>query len=239
MSGHSKWSTIKRAKGAADGKRAALFAKLSKKISIAAREGGSGDPSHNFKLRVEVDKARAQSMPNDNIDRAIKKGVGQGGGPAIEEIIYEGYGPFGVALIIEAASDNRNRTVQSVKHALTKAGGSLGAQGSTSWMFETVGQIMVENSGKDMGELQLIAIENGAKDIEESEEGLIITTSPESLDEITDQLRKSGAAIVSSEVIRKCTRPTELTSEQTEKIENLIESLEEDEDVVSVFASIN
>ncbi|HAG27740.1 TPA: YebC/PmpR family DNA-binding transcriptional regulator [Patescibacteria group bacterium] len=239
MSGHSKWSTIKRAKGAADAKRAALFAKLSKKISIAAREGGSGDISHNFKLRVEVEKARAQSMPNDNIDRAIKKGMGQSGGPAIEEIIYEGYGPFGVALIIEAASDNRNRTVQSIKHTLTKAGGSLGAQGSTAWLFETVGQIMVENSGKDMSELQLIAIEGGAKDIEESKEGLVITTTPDGLDSITKQLKAVGAAVVSSEVIRKCTQPVELTSEQTEKIENLIEQLEDDEDVVSVFTSIN
>lgn len=238
MSGHSKWSTIKRAKSVVDSKRAALFAKLSKKISIAAREGGSADPALNFKLRVEIDKARAHSMPNDNIDRAIKKGMGQGGGPAIEEIIYEGYGPYGVALIIEAASDNKNRTVQRIKHALTKAGGRLGAQGSTAWMFETVGQIMVENTGKDMAEFQLIAIEGGAQDIEESEEGLIITTTPDSLDKLTNQLKDSGATIASSEVIRKCTQPVELTTEQTKEVENLIENLEEDEDVVSVFSSM-
>ncbi len=238
MSGHSKWSTIKRAKGAADAKRAAIFAKLSKKIAIAAREGGSGDPALNFKLRVEIEKAKAASLPNDNIERAIKKGIGQGGGPAIEEVIYEGYGPFGVALIIQAATDNTNRTVQSIKTILNKNDGSLGSQGSTAWQFETVGQIFVENTGNNET-LELLAIEHNATDIEESSEGLIITTKPEDLNSITQVLRTAGASIASSEVISRSTQPITLSDEQLNKIEYIVELLEEDEDVVSVFTSAN
>lgn len=135
MSGHSKWSTIKRAKGAADSKRALIFGKLSKKISVAAREGNSGDPAHNFRLRVEVDKAKAAGMPNDNIDRAIKKGLGLDGGARLEEVVYEGYGPGGSAFYIEAVTDNKNRTVQNIKTIFTKNHGNLGGQGSVAWQF--------------------------------------------------------------------------------------------------------
>jgi YebC/PmpR family DNA-binding regulatory protein len=135
MSGHSKWSTIKRQKGAADAKKGALFGKLSKKISVAAREGNSGDPAHNFRLRVEIEKARAESMPNDNIERAIKKGMGQDGSARLEEVIYEGYGPGGSAFYIEAITDNKNRTVQNIKTIFTKNHGNLGAQGSVAWQF--------------------------------------------------------------------------------------------------------
>jgi YebC/PmpR family DNA-binding regulatory protein len=135
MSGHSKWSTIKRQKGAADAKRGALFAKLSKKISVAVRDGGSGDPAKNNRLRVEIEKARALGCPNDNIERAIKKGMGQDGSVRLEEVVYEGYGPGGSAFYIEAITDNKNRTVQNIKHIFTKNGGSLGAQGSVAWQF--------------------------------------------------------------------------------------------------------
>ena len=238
MSGHSKWSTIKRAKGALDAKRAVLFAKLSKKISVAARAGGSGDPNLNFKLRVEIDKAKSASLPNDNIERAIKRGMGTAGGPAIQDVIYEGYGPFGVALLIEAATDNTNRTVQSIKHTLVKAGGSLGAQGSTSWQFETVGQIMIENDGQNLEELELIAIENNALDIDESDHGLIITTKPEIFTQMVSALKDAGAKTASEEIIKRSTQPTNLSDDQIEKIHQLIEQLEEDEDVVSVFTSI-
>jgi YebC/PmpR family DNA-binding regulatory protein len=136
MSGHSKWSTIKRAKGAADAKKGAIFGKLSKKISVAAKEGNSGDPALNFRLRVEIDKARALSMPNDNIERAIKKGLGKDGSAALEEVIYEGYGPGGAAFLIEAITDNKNRTVQNVKTIFMKNNGNLGAQGSVAWQFK-------------------------------------------------------------------------------------------------------
>lgn len=239
MSGHSKWSTIKRAKGALDAKRSALFGKLSKKISIATREGGGGDPSHNFKLRVEIEKARAQSMPNDNIERAIKKGLGQGGGPAIEEIVYEGYGPNGVALLIETATDNSNRTVQSIKHILSKNGGSLGSKGSTAWQFETIGQIMVENTGNGTEDSELLAIENGAKDTESSSDGLIIVTEAAELNEVTNKLKEAGAKIASSEIIRRSTQPTTPNEDLENKINHLVELLEEDDDVISVFTSLN
>lgn len=136
MSGHSKWSTIKRQKGAADAKRGALFAKLSKKISVATKEGNSGDPSFNSRLRLEIDRAKASGMPNDNIDRAIKKGLGQDGSAALEEVVYEGYGPGGSAFYIEAITDNKNRTVQSIKTIFTKNSGNLGSQGSVAWQFK-------------------------------------------------------------------------------------------------------
>ncbi len=135
MSGHSKWSTIKRAKGAADAKRGAVFGKLSKKISVATKEGNSGDPSFNSRLRLEIDKAKAAGMPNDNIDRAIKKGLGQDGSAALEQVVYEGYGPGGSAFLIEAITDSRNRTVQNVKTIFTKNSGNMGAQGSVAWQF--------------------------------------------------------------------------------------------------------
>jgi YebC/PmpR family DNA-binding regulatory protein len=136
MSGHSKWSTIKRAKGAADAKRGAMFAKLSKKISVAVKEGNSGDPSFNSRLRLEIDRAKQAGMPNDNIDRAVKKGMGQDGSAALEEVVYEGYGPGGSAFYIEAITDNKNRTVQSIKTIFTKNHGNLGSQGSVAWQFK-------------------------------------------------------------------------------------------------------
>lgn len=168
MSGHSKWSTIKRQKGAADAKRAAVFAKLSKKISVAAREGKSGDPAHNFRLRVEIDKAKAAAMPNDNIQRAIQKGIGAGSADQLQEAVYEGYGPGGSAFLIEAITDNKNRTVQSIKTIFAKHGGSLGGQGSVAWQFskneegELASSMQTELSGEDSEKaLQLYeALEN-------------------------------------------------------------------------------
>lgn len=146
MSGHSKWSTIKRAKGAADAKRGALFAKLSKKISLATKEGKSGDPNFNPRLRLEVDKAKQAGMPNDNIDRAIKKGLGNDGSASLEEVVYEGYGPGGAAFLIEAITDNKNRTVQSIKTIFTKNNGNLGAQGSVAWQFKKTENGELESS---------------------------------------------------------------------------------------------
>lgn len=179
MSGHSKWSTIKRQKGAADAKRGAMFAKLSKKISVAAKEGNSGDPALNFRLRLEIDKARAQSMPNDNIERAIKKGLGQDGSVALEEAVYEGYGPGGSAYLIEAITDNTNRTVQQIKLIFTKHGGSLGTKGSVSWQFA----------------------KNAEGDLES-------------------------------------TQPVELTGDDLDKAELLLETLEEHEDITAVYSNL-
>lgn len=238
MSGHSKWSTIKRQKGAADAKRGMLFAKLSKKISIAAREGGSGDPAHNFKLRVEIDKAKAVSMPHDNIDRAIKKGMGEGGGAVIEEVVYEGYGPFGVAFIVEAATDNKNRTVSNIKHTFTKFGGSLGAQGSVDWQFATRGEILVERA-ENISDIELAAIDAGADDVQESAEGLTIYTHPENLESVKQAIKDNGGEVAQAEVIRKSSQPINLDETQKQTIENLIEALEDDEDVIAVHHATN
>ena len=237
MSGHSKWSTIKRTKGAADVKRGALFAKLSKKISIAAREGGSGDPAFNFKLRVEIDKARAASMPNDNIERAIKKGTGADGGAAIEEVVYEGYGPYGTAFIIEAATDNTNRTVGNIKHILTKNGGSLGAQGSVAWQFKTRGQILIERTEKDMSRVILTAIDGGAEDVQESEEGITIYTAPEQLEMVKSSLQEDGVAFDQAEIVKESAQPIALNTEQQKVIGQLIDALEDNEDVINVYTS--
>ncbi|MEZ4180557.1 MAG: YebC/PmpR family DNA-binding transcriptional regulator [Candidatus Doudnabacteria bacterium] len=238
MSGHSKWSTIKRAKGAADAKRSTLFNRLSKQISIAVKEGGgSGDPALNFKLRVEIDKAKAQSLPHTTIDRAIKKGLGEGGA-AIEKVVYEGYGPFGVPILIVTATDNKNRTVASIKHILSKNNGNLGEQGSVAWQFKTIGQILVERDNQ-IDTYSLLAIDSGAEDVIETEEGLEIKTTPESINQIKEQLQSAGANIVSSEVIMESTQPISLDESQAKKIQNLAEILEEDDDVVAIHLGIN
>jgi YebC/PmpR family DNA-binding regulatory protein len=237
MSGHSKWATIKRAKGAADAKRGVLFSKLSKRISIAVREGGGGDPASNFKLRLAIEKAREVSVPNDNIDRAIKKGLGADGSQAIEEITYEGYGPFGTAFLIEAATDNKNRTVSSIKHILSKHNGNLGASGSVSWQFSTRGQILIERGDNDMTELELAAIDAGAQDVKESSEGLEIYTNPENLEKVKGILLEAGAKIASSEIVRESTQPVSLGEQEKHKVEALLSELENDEDVIGVHTN--
>jgi YebC/PmpR family DNA-binding regulatory protein len=236
MSGHSKWSKIKRNKGAKDAKRGVLFSKLSKKISLAVKDGGSGDPVLNFKLRTEIDAAKTQGLPNDNIDRAIKKGLGQDGGAVLEEIIYEGYGPYGTAFLIEVVTDSKNRAVSNVKHILSKHGGNLGASGSVAWQFETKGQILVERA-TNTSELELVAIDAGATDVEESEEGLAVYTDPHNLHAITDKLTQAGAIIINSEIIKESSQKINLDENQKDKIYDLIDALEDDEDVITVHSS--
>src|SRR6185503_4806805 len=173
MSGHSKWSQIKRTKGVLDQKRGLLFSKLSKKISIAVKEGGSSDPVSNFKLKSAIEYAKGQGMPNDNVERAIKNTATVGD---IKEVVYEGYGPFGTAFLVEAATDNSNRTFNNVRKIFTDHGGSIGAQGSVAWQFNTKGQILVERDRDDMSEVMMAAIDSGAEDVRESQEGLEVYT---------------------------------------------------------------
>jgi YebC/PmpR family DNA-binding regulatory protein len=240
MSGHSKWSQIKRTKGALDVKRGVLFSKLSKKISIAVREGGNiGDPAMNFKLKGAIEKAREAGMPNDNVERAIKKGLGQDGAVAIQEVIYEGYGPFGTAFLIEAATDNTNRTVGNIKHIFSKHGGSLGSQGSVAWLFKTRGQILVERDRDDLAELALVAIDAGAEDVQESDEGLTVLTDPATLQFVNQNLVHANATVIESEIIKQTTQAVELTEEQKPTIEKLLNELENDEDVIAVHTSAN
>lgn len=240
MSGHSKWSQIKRTKGAKDAKRGVLFSKLSKKITIAAKSGSS-DPALNFQLRTEIENAKAEGMPNDNIDRAIKKASDKDAA-ALTEAIYEGYGPFGTAFLVEVATDNTNRAVQYIKHAFTKHGGSFGAMGSVAWQFETKGQILVardKGQGTSLSELELVAIDAGADDVRESEEGLEVYTKPELLQRIKTVLATAGANIAQAQIIKESSQGVDLTEEQKPKVDALFAELEDNEDVVAVHTSAN
>lgn len=236
MSGHSKWATIKRAKGAADAKKGMLFTKLGKNISMAVKTGGGADPAFNFKLRMAVDKAREAAMPNDNIDRAIKKGAGEGK-EAIAEVTYEGYGPGGSAFIIEAVTDNTNRSLQSIRNIFTKNGGRLGEEGSVAWMFESKGQILVEKQpGTD--ELPLELIDLGVEDVKETAEGLEIYTLPLDVEKVKKFIESKGIKVLSSEVLMKPQQNIEPSDEDLAKIQILIDKFNEDEDVVNVHTNI-
>ncbi len=247
MSGHSKWSQIKRSKGAKDAKRGLVFSKLSRKITIAAK-GGNSDPALNFQLRTEIEAARAEGMPNDNIDRAIKK-ASSAEAVAIKEVIYEGYGPFGTAFLVEVVTDSTNRAVQNIKHSFTKHGGSLGAMGSVAWQFEVKGQILIariknqesgiRNKIPELSELELIAIDAGADDVRESAEGLEVYTKPENLQSIKQALVAAGANITQAQIIKESSQGVDLTEEQKPKVEALFAELEDNEDVVAVHTSAN
>lgn len=243
MSGHSKWSQIKRTKGAKDAKRGVLFSKLSKKITLAAKNGGSSDPALNFQLRTEIENAKAEGMPNDNIDRAAKKAFDKTA-TQISEVVYEGYGPFGTAFLVEAATDNTNRTVQNIKHIFSKHGGSLGAMGSVAWQFETKGQILIQRVESreqrvEIPQLELLAIEAGAEDVRESAEGLEIYTTPEQLHTVKTALEKAGAVIAQAAIIKESSQEVELATEQKAAVETLFAELEDNEDVVAVHTSAN
>ena len=238
MSGHSKWSQIKRTKGVLDQKRGLLFSKLGKKISIAVKEGGgSGDPTVNFRLKGAVDYAKDQGMPNDNIERAIKAATGGTAGD-IKEVVYEGYGPFGTAFLVEAATDNSNRTFNNVRKIFSEHGGTIGAQGSVAWQFSTKGQILVERDA-NLDKLELAAIDAGAQDVRESEEGLEVYTQVSDLQKIRQTLDEAGAKIARAEIIQESSQGTDLTEEQKPKVDALFAALENDEDVIAVHTSAN
>lgn len=236
MSGHSKWAQIKRSKGAADVKKGTLFSKLSKQITIAAKSGTN--PDMNFKLRIAIDKARESAMPNDNIERAVKKAAGAEGGAQVQSLTYEGYGPAGTAFIVEAASDNPNRTFQNIRTIFTKNGGNIGQPGSVAWMFQTKGQILVEKNA-DMDALELAAIDAGADDVRRSEEGMEVYTKPEQLEKVKQALAAAGAKIAQAEVIMESSQGTDLAPDQIEPVQKLFDALSDDEDVVAVHTSAN
>ena len=242
MSGHSKWSTIKRKKGAADAKRGQLFTKLTREITVSAKEGG-GDPEANFRLRLAIQRARTENMPIDNIQRAIQKGTGGGDGDGAhyDEIMYEGYGPNGVAMMVQALTDNRNRTVAEVRSIFTKAGGSLGEAGSVAWMFEPRGLIMVEpKAGQDADELTLSVIDAGAEDVSADEEGQIeVITGFEDLKRVQEALTAQGIHIVTAErtMIPKTTMS--LDDKDLEQALRLVERLEDLDDVQTVYTNLD
>lgn len=236
MAGHSKWSNIKRKKEKEDAKRGKVFTKLSRQITVAAREGG-GDPETNFRLRLAIDQARAANMPNDNIERAIKRGTGELEGAAFEEIVYEGYGPAGVAVLLEVMTDNRNRTASEVRHLFSRYGGNLGESGCVAWMFESKGQIRVPADGIDEEELMLAAIEAGAEDLERVDDVFEITTDPSALHAVQAALREANYPIAEAFLSRIPTTTVGISADQAEKILALLEALEDHDDVQEVYTN--
>jgi YebC/PmpR family DNA-binding regulatory protein len=239
MSGHSKWSTIKRQKGANDARRGAVFTKIAREVMVAARQGG-GDPDANYRLRLAMDKARTVNMPADNIKRAIERATGGGDGDTIEEIVYEGYGPGGVAVLVEAATDNRNRTAAEVRSVFTKAGGQLAGSGAVAWQFEPRGVVVVDRSGVDADEVALAAIDAGAEDVDtEDAERIEIYTSPGDLEAVRRALEGAGIAIETAEVTMVAQNTVPLESDKARQALRLIETLDDLEDVQRVTANFD
>jgi YebC/PmpR family DNA-binding regulatory protein len=235
MSGHSHWATIKRKKGAGDAKRGQLFTKLAKEIVLAARDGG--DPDTNFRLRLAIDKARSNNMPKDSIDRAIKRGTGADkDGLVYEDVTYEGYGPKGVALIIECVTENRNRTVADVRHALTRANGNLGESGSVAWQFSRKAYFLISECSMDFDSLFELALEAGADDIQQNDDGSIeIYADVENFKAISDALFAAGLHIDEGEIKQIPNQPMELSKEDTLQVLRVVDALDELDDVNNVY----
>jgi YebC/PmpR family DNA-binding regulatory protein len=238
MSGHSKWATIKRKKGAADAKRGKVFTKIIREIATAARIGG-GDPTGNPRLRLVMDKARAANMPKDNIERAIQKGVGGGEGEAFEEVVYEGYGPGGAAILLRALTDNRNRTVGEVRHVLSKYGGNLGSSGCVAYLFEKRGVLSFDRQGLDADALLEAALEAGAADVVEGRESLEVVTAANDLDAVRGALEAGGFAAASAEVSMEPSTTVKLEGEQAKSMLELADALDDLDDVQGVYANFD
>jgi len=238
MSGHSKWSSIKRQKGVNDVKRGAVFTKIGREIGMAARAGG-GDPDANYKLRLAVDKARAVNMPADTIKRAIDKAVGGTDAEQYEEIVYEGYGPGGVAILVETATDNKNRTAAEVRSLFTKAGGQLAGAGAVAWQFETRGVVLIDRDGQDADDIALAAIDAGADDVDTEGDPLEITTPPGQLEAVRAALEGSGVSIESAEVSMQPKSTVEVEASAARQNLRLIENLEDLDDVQRVTANFD
>jgi YebC/PmpR family DNA-binding regulatory protein len=240
VSGHSKWSTIKHKKGAADAKRGKLFSKLSRAIMVAAKVGGV-DPGSNLALQNAIEKARSYSMPKDNIERAIAKGAGEGTDGAIfETVVYEGYGPEGVAVIVEALTDNRNRTASEVRHLFSKHGGNLGATGAVAWQFERRGVVLVGADGVDEDELVLAAADAGADDVELDGTTFVVSASPDDLSSVRQALEGAGYSLESAGLSMVPKTTVAIADESTAKqVVRLVEGLEENDDVQDVYANFD
>ncbi|MGQ9489541.1 MAG: YebC/PmpR family DNA-binding transcriptional regulator [Anaerolineae bacterium] len=238
MSGHSKWATIKRKKGAMDAKRGQLFTKLAREIQFAARQGA--DPNFNFRLRLAVEKAKAENMPKENIERAIRRGAGLDNDAAqFEEVIYEGYGPSGVALYMQVVTDNRNRTVSEIRRILTRGGGSLGESGSVAWLFDNKGYIVISLEGRDPDKVFELALDAGAEDVQFSDGTAEIYTAPEDLQTIRQAFEDARYKIESAELSMVPKTTVSLDPAETLRVMNLIETLEDHEDVVKVYSNLD
>ena len=236
MSGHSKWATTKRKKAAIDAKRGKMFTKLIKEITIAAREGG-GDPAGNPRLRLAVDNAKAANMPQDNIERAIKKATGELEGTTYVELTYEGYGPAGVAVLVEVATDNKNRTVAEVRHLFSRSGGSMGENGSVAWMFDKKGVITLPRQGKSEDEVMEIILDAGAEDLQTEDEIFVVQTSLESFEAVRKVLMDKNLEIENASLQWIAKNSIAVAGEDAEKVIKLLESLEDSDDVQNVFSN--
>lgn len=239
MSGHSKWHTIKHKKGALDAKRGKIFTKLIKEITVAARTGGSGDVDSNARLRKAVNDAKAQNMPNDTIDRAIKRGTGELEGVNYDEITYEGYGPNGVAVMVETMTDNRNRTVAELRHLFSKNGGNLGESGSVAWMFDKKGYIVVDKAAKAEEELFEIAIEAGADDMQDDGDVWEILTTPENLESVTEAIKKAGIQPQAAEISMIPQNYIHLEGGDAKQMMKLYDAIDDNDDVQKVYANFD
>ncbi|MFN8123248.1 MAG: YebC/PmpR family DNA-binding transcriptional regulator [Thermoleophilia bacterium] len=238
MSGHSKWATIKRKKGAADAKRGQLFSKLSRAIIVAAKEGGA-DPEANSALATAVQKARDNSMPKENIERAIQRGAGAGDGEAYEGITYEGYGPGGVAILVSILTDNRNRTAADVRHIFTKHGGSLGTPGTVAWQFERKGVILIDADGADEDQVMEAALEAGAEDIALDGSQWQVTTEPTEFNAVRDALEGAGITMASADLTMVPKTTVAPNEAEARRLLKLVDALEENDDVQEVFANFD
>jgi YebC/PmpR family DNA-binding regulatory protein len=237
MSGHSKWATIKRKKAKIDAARGKIFTRLAREIIIAAREGG-GDPEANFRLKAAIARAKEANLPADNIQRAIARGTGEGGGASFEEVTYEGYGPGGVAILVQAVTDNKNRTAAEMRHLFSRHGGNLGEAGCVAWMFQPKGMLELEREAVSMDEddLMLLALEAGAEDFRAEEDAFEIVTEPGLLEQVREALIKQGLP-VSGELAMVPTATVSVEGKPAEQVVELLELLEEHDDVQNVYAN--
>ena len=236
MSGHSKWHNIQKTKGAADAKRSQIFTKIAREMIVAVKQGGSGDPNNNSRLATVIAKAKAANMPNDNIKRTIDKALGSGIADNYENVVYEGYGPCGVAVIVEALTDNRNRTAPEVRHYFDKYGGNLGATGCVSWSFDRKGVIVIEREDLDEDTVMMDALDAGADDMQADEDCFEITTSPEAFGDVLAKLEEKGYTFASAGVDMVPQNYVKLEKEEDIKnMEKLIDMLEENDDVQNVY----
>ena len=238
MSGHSKWHTIKHKKGALDAKRGKLFTKLIKEMTVAARTGG-GDPNANSRLRKSISDAKGANMPNDTIDRAIRRGTGEEAGVHYEEVTYEGYGPGGVAIMVDSMTDNRNRTVAEIRHIFSKNGGNLGESGSVGWIFEKKGYIVVDKAAKPEDELFELAIEAGADDLRDDEDNFEIITATENFDTVLTAVKGAGIQPQVAEVEMVPKNYIKLEGQEARQMLKLMEALEDHDDVQKVSANFD
>jgi YebC/PmpR family DNA-binding regulatory protein len=239
MSGHSKWSTIKRKKGANDAKRGKIFTRLIKEITVAARHGG-GDPEGNPRLRSAISSAKAENMPKDNIARAIQKGTGEIAGEVYDEIMYEGYGPGGIAVLVECLTDNRNRTVADVRHYFAKSNGNLGESGCVAYMFDKKGLILIDKTKIDEEALLDVALEAGAEDVVEEENEFQVLTAPEDFDEVRSALEEGGISFLDASVAMIPQNTVEVVDEKIARaLMKLMDSLEDHDDVQNVYANFD